>query len=301
MVSLKSSSVLAVLLFVVSFANRANAQSLNILPTGTNRISLEATSPPNIGYRFQASTDLENWEDISDQASGPLSHWIDLTNNWQGFFRTSGASTEDAPVTLILLGDSTVADFVSNFYGWGQALYERLKPNVLLVNYATPLESTRSFLGSIRKDNLQRIKPDFVLVQLGLEDDNAYLALAYTSLPEYEENLRKIVQLIRDFKGTPILVTPPVSRWFWGGQIPPGVLADRSAVMRKVATELQVYFIDLNQLTFDLYNQLGQTDSAYITYSDLDRTHFSEAGSHVIADLVVKAFPAILKVQTKEP
>src|SRR5688572_6243463 len=167
-------SLTTVLLFlVVLFANRAIAQSLAILLNGTNKASLEATSPVNVGYRFQASVDHENWEDISDQASGSLSYWIDATKDQKRFFRLRTWATEDAPLTLVMVGDSTVADFAANsgkFYGWGQGMYEYLKPNVQVINFASPAQSSKSFLVSIERDHLVLLQPDFVLVQFGMMD-----------------------------------------------------------------------------------------------------------------------------------
>jgi lysophospholipase L1-like esterase len=276
--------------------------TLAIHLNSTNKVSLEATLPLNLSYRFQASADHENWEDMSDQVSGSLTYGIDSTQDVQ-FFRLRAWTNEDAPITLVMVGDSTVADFDSNsdkFYGWGQGIYGYMKPNVLVVNYAVPLQSSRSFLSSVQRDNLIKIKPDFVLVQFGLVDSSTE-EYFNTSLPAYEANLRTIIQLIRDFKGTPILVTPPVLRGFdAGGRVIP-FLEDRCAVVRKLSAELQTYLIDLNQLSRDLYNQLGPTDSTYITSNEGgDIAHFSEAGSKVIARLIVDAFPSVLHSQAVE-
>jgi lysophospholipase L1-like esterase len=201
-----------------------------------------------------------------------------------------------------MLGDSTVADYLvdsSHFSGWGQGIYEYLKPNVRAVNLAGPFQSTKNFLYSIQKDNLVTIKPDFVLIEFGWMDSSRVETEWYTSLTDYAANLKTIIQIVRDFNGTPILVTPTGPRyWDDHGRIIP-VLVDRSQVMRNVAAESQTYLVDLNQLSRDLYNALGQTksDSTYISSGPEDQTHFSLNGAKVIAGLVVDAFPGILRSQ----
>ena len=144
------------------------------------------------------------------------------------------------------------------------------------------------------------IHPEFVLVQFGMMDTWEQDGL-YTSLGDYEIDLKAIVQTVRDFAGTPILVTPPDPGYFGGNKVIP-YLQDRSAVVRKVSVELQTYLIDLNQLTEDFFNKLGPKQGALMTWSNTDRTHYSQAGSEAVAGLVVNAFPAILSSQVlKKP
>ena len=187
----------------------------------------------------------------------------------------------------------------SRFSGWGQGIYEYLKPNVRAVNLAVPLQSTKNFLYSIQKDDLVTIKPDFVLIEFGWMDSSQMETEWYTSFTDYAANLKTIIQIIRDFNGTPILVTPTGPRWWDGqGRIIP-VLEGRAQIMRNVAAESQTYLIDLSQLSIDLYNELGQTksDSIYIASGPEDQTHFSLSGAKIIAGLVVGAFPGILRSQ----
>jgi lysophospholipase L1-like esterase len=187
------------------------------------------------------------------------------------------------------------ADFISNsenYYGWGDAMPVFFKPNVRVVNFALTMQSSGTFLRSIQKDNMLLIKPEFVLLQLGTVDTYPILE---TTLAEYETNLKKIVQMIRGFEGTPILVTPTAPMIFDNGVIFP-LLQERADVVRKVAAELQTYLVDLNRLTTDLYNSLGPADSAYIAWPG-DPGHFSQAGSEVVSELVVEALPPILRFQ----
>jgi lysophospholipase L1-like esterase len=287
-----------VLLLLVLSPNMSSGQSIAIHLDGSNRALIKAESPTNLAYRIQASTSFENWVDISDQASGPFSFLVAATNDQKQVFRLRTWPVEEISITLVMVGDSTLADFAANsekFYGWGPGINGCLKPNVQVINFGMPLQSTRTFLISIQRDNLTIIRPDFVLVQLGLMDTSE-MEFVYTSLADYERNLRNIIEIIRGFAGTPILVTPAAARRFdITGRIAPGFLEDRCAVIRKLSAELNVYLIDLKRLSEDLYNQLGPTQSAYITASEADRLHFTEAGTRVIGELVANAFPTILQ------
>lgn len=137
------------------------------------------------------------------------------------------------------------------------------------------------------------LKPDYVLVQFGLIDEFGELETQKTTIPEYTENLRTIVQIVREFDGTPILVTPPVQRYFDARDKVIRVYPDRRAAILSLAAELGTWVIDLNQLTAELFDRLGSEGGAYIWYAD-NYLHFSDEGARVIAGLVVRALPASL-------
>jgi len=291
-------SVIALPFLIGLLTDAVIAQSVAIRLNGTNQTVIEATAPPNVGYRFQASVDNESWEDLGDQAAGVSTHRIEALDQ-KRFFRVRAWSTEDLPITVVLIGDSTVADFASNserFYGWGHSFSEYFKPNVRVVNFGVPFQSSKTFVSSIQKDHLLAIKPEFVLVQFGMVDSWDLEGIK-TTIPEYESNLRTIIDMIRAFDGTPVLVTPPVWRVFDDeGRIRPW-LEDRCAVVRKLSAELQTWLIDLNQSSTDFFNELGPTESAYITWSEEDWAHFTLAGSEKIAKLVIEHLPGILRAQ----
>jgi lysophospholipase L1-like esterase len=286
-----------VVLLLVAFQHGTLAQSLTVQMNGTNKLSLVAAAPPNVGYRIQASTDLAAWDDMSDQASGTFSYVVDSALAQNHFFRLRTWPTEETPITVVMIGDSTMADFASNlemFSGWGEGMHDEFKPNVRLVNLATPVQSSKTFLVSIQRQNLELIKPEFVILQFGMAD--VYPGDVATTVPEYEANLRTILQIIRAFKGTPILVTPTPVRVFENDGRVRTWLPERCAVVRRLSSELQTYLVDLNTLISDVYNELGPTNSAYISWPG-DATHFSLAGAEVISDVFVDALPPILASQ----
>lgn len=286
------------------FMGPALAQPLSIDHDSAGNTWLQATSSSTVGYRFQASRDFQNWHDLGDAASGASSYRVDTTNAVSGFFRLRSWPTQDVPVTLAIVGDSTAADYAMDdmrFSGWGQGIYARMKPNVRVLNLAVPYQSSLSFLYSMQKDNLLKLQPEFVLIQFGFVDSGP-VAGFHTSLSEFETNLTSIVQMVREFKGTPVLVTPTGVRYFDDAGKPIPVVQDRCEVVRKVAAELQTPLIDLNARLNKLYDDIGQAEVLRtIAAEPPDESHFSLSGAETVAAVVVEAFPGILAAQVVTP
>lgn len=287
---------------LVLIVNTALGQSLSIIRNGERPFTILAAAPPDTRYVLQESANLHLWVDSDDVVEGQLSLQFDNAGVTRHFFRLTPWTPPAPPIIIMLIGDSTVADFISNdsrFNGWGQGIYGFFKPNARVLNLAYPCYSTWVFLTSAEKDKMLLVKPNYVLVQFGLinavgnavgcfaSPPDAYL----TSLQRYEDDLRTIVQTIRGFNGTPILITPPSERVFDDqGKVSP-TLQNHSAIVKHVAAELRTPLIDLNQLSMDLYNQLGESGSAYISMGAGDIAHYSDKGAQVIAELVVNALP----------
>ena len=292
---LRRSSVL-LLLCMALFTEQALGQSLSVSRKGAGEYWIEATAPADTPYVLQASGNLHLWVDLQDGVSGPLSYRFDNAGVTNRYFRLAPSTPPAPDITVVLIGDSTVADLASNngwFNGWGQGIYGYFKPGVRVVNLAWPGLSTKWFLGSEQKTQMLAIRPDVVLVQFGRVDDEVPSTdpMAVT-FQEYSDNLKTIVQIIRGFDGTPILVTPPVARIFdaQGKVYTIPTFEQRCAIMKDVATETQTPLIDLNQMSIDLFNQLGDNGSAYISYPG-NLAHYSAQGAQVIAQLVVNALP----------
>jgi lysophospholipase L1-like esterase len=282
---MRSSPVL-LLCCIASFADAVLGQSLSINRKGENEVWIEASTPPDTRYSLQASGNLHLWADLHDEVQGQLSHRLDNAGVSQCFFRLTPWRPLAPPIRLVLLGDSTASDCC----GWGQGLYNYFKPSVRFVNYAMPWFSTKLFLQSAEMDKLLVVRPDFVLVQFGFVDTAFWDSDRGTTLEEYRANLQIIIQTILGFEGIPILITPHAARRFDDqGKVIPW-LVDRCAVVKAVAAELQTHLIDLNQLTTDLYNQLGDSESKYMDWNN-DQVHFSPEGAQVISRLVVHALP----------
>ena len=186
----------------------------------------------------------------------------------------------------MLIGDSMTADCC----GWGQGMYGYFKPNATVVNYAMAWSSTKAFLRSAEMDKMLVVEPDYVLIQYGFVDGGTDPDRS-TTLDEFADNLRTIVKMVRGFNGVPILVTLHAARvWDDNGKVIPA-WQDRNAVTRQVAAELQTPLIDLNQLSMELLNELGETGSDFMELWAGDNMHLSPLGGQVVAQLVVNALP----------
>jgi len=92
----------------------------------------------------------------------------------------------DAPLTIGLIGDSTVADT----YGWGPAFADRFKDGITVLNYARNGATLESL--SSRLDELLLLKPDYVLIQFGHNDQKKYDTEVYgTRLKSYVDRIKR--------------------------------------------------------------------------------------------------------------
>jgi lysophospholipase L1-like esterase len=201
----------------------------------------------------------------------------------------------NSPV-VYLAGDSTVCDqSTAPYTGWGQMITAHVPPWAVVANYADSGESSGSFLSNAALFPAMRplLKPrDLVLIQFGHNDKE-------TTAADYRANLAAMISQVRGRGAVPVLVTPPVRRWFTGtqlnatGLIVNGLGVDLPAEMRAVGTEWNVPVIDLTAKSEALVEALGPADSAAIYLrADVDgvrdNTHFSEYGAGVMAELVLQ-------------
>ena len=299
MISCRRISLIVAFFCLAIWADEVFGQLVSIVKKTESEYCIEVSTPLDARYTLQSSANLSLWVDVKEDIIGQNSYLFENTKTSRLFFRMTPWNKPADPITIVLIGDSTVADFISNlswFNGWGQGIYDYFKPNVRVVNLAYPCYSTRVFLSSAEKTKMVTIKPNFVFVQFGLIDvigcggdmSERYL----TSLKEYENNLNIIVQIILGFNGIPILITPLELRDFDGDGKVIRRMQDHSAIVKKVATEFKIVFIDLNQMTIDLYNKLGNKGCTYLSMYPGDIGHFSKEGAQVVAGLVVNALPS---------
>jgi lysophospholipase L1-like esterase len=193
---------------------------------------------------------------------------------------------------VVLIGDSTVTDQEAAPYaGWGQRLPAHLALGAAVVNHSGSGESTVSVLA--RPEMFDAVEPqlaagDVALIQLAHNDKT-------TTAEQYRANLTELVERVRARGATPVIVTPIVRLRFTNGVINPvGLivtdLADLPAEMRAVAALLDVPLIDLTERSRALVESLGPVASEplYLIRVNGDRTHTSEYGAGVYADIVAE-------------
>ncbi len=216
----------------------------------------------------------------------------------------SACSTKEKSIDVFMVGDSTMANKKTEVYpetGWGQVVDQYFDSLVTVHNHAVNGRSTKSFVDEGRwqvvLDSLT--KGDFVLIQFGHNDQKHKDSTRYTiPFESYSENLEKYVLETREKGATPILLTSIVRRKFdENGQLV-DTHGDYPVAMRQVAERLNVSLIDLQKLTEDLVQSMGDEPSKELYLWTLptekypkgreDNTHLRVEGAKKIAELAAR-------------
>ena len=218
------------------------------------------------------------------------------------------------PVTVFLIGDSTMADKpnpdTNPERGWGQLLPQFLREEVVVRNMAVNGRSTKSFIDEGRWDEVVRaLRPGgVVLIQFGHNDQKSADPTRYTNpYTAYRRNLERFALETRAKGATPVLLSSIVRRNFNDD----GVLVDTHGVYpwvtRVVARDLGAAFIDLQQLSEDLVLAAGVEGSKelyvwtepgeYAMYPNgqRDDTHLSVEGATEVARLAAAELAKVAK------
>lgn len=193
----------------------------------------------------------------------------------------------DHKLRVVLVGDSTVAEKS----GWGTAFSKLLAPDVECTNAARGGQSSKSFLDSKLWDKALALKPDWVLIQFGHNDQPGKGPNRETT---YRANLIRYVDEARAAGAKPVLVTSMVRRTFQPDKQHLRVdLEPYVAAMKKVAEEKQVPLVDLHARSHELIEKLGASGVAEAKMeaeakppATHDGTHLNEHGGEMIAPLV---------------
>ena len=215
--------------------------------------------------------------------------------------QTSSAQMEKsmnskAKINVILVGDSTVADYKPELVirGWGQVIPGFFNNDVKVINQAISGRSTKTFIQAGDWDKTLKLvkQGDCVLIQFGHNDSHAKDKPESTDADtNYSEFLRKYVDDVRAAQATPILITPMHRGKFEKGRIS-AELQPYADAMKKIAREKDVVCIDLYISSGSLMQELGPDGIAPLFCAPEDRTHFSEKGAVAIAELIVKDLSA---------
>ena len=207
-------------------------------------------------------------------------------------------------VTLFLCGDSTVVDAEAEpWASWGQMIPRWFDENVCIANYAESGETSTSFMAEKRLDKvLSMIKSgDYLFVEFGHNDekDKGNNAGAFLN---YAENLRTYIAKAKLKGANPIILSPTARRWF-NGETVTNTHGDYPTAARQVAENEGVPFIDITQMTTDMLEAYGSSDSTkfYVhypagVYSEAalkDDTHFNNFGAYEVAKCVVMGLKQI--------
>ena len=230
---------------------------------------------------------------------------------------TGHASAAEAPVRVILVGDSTMA----TKSGYGDALCSRFTSAVTCVNLARGGRSTSSFRAEGRWDEVKRMLKDsagfkatYVLVQFGHNDQPGKPGRSTDLVTQFPANMARYAQETRALNGIPVLVTPLTRRTFKGAYLGDD-LAPWAAATRRAAAQEHAALLDLNTDSAAAVQAMGQDEAdtlavvprppgygiprdpnkvepAGAAKSAFDRTHLGAKGANFFARMVERELVA---------
>jgi len=222
------------------------------------------------------------------------------------FFLTGVLFAQDKP-TIYLIGDSTMSDKknpeTNPEHGWGQVLPELLDENIQVINHALNGRSSKSFITEGRWEIVLSTlkKGDFVFIQFGHNDQKFKDSTRYTNpFTQYRYNLERYVKETRELGATPILMSSIVRRKFNEYGTLEDTHGNYPLVVRMVAKDLNVAFVDMQYLTERLEKKWGPQESEklhlhfkagenpYYINGKSDDTHLSYLGAKLIASLALQ-------------
>ncbi len=173
---------------------------------------------------------------------------------------------------------------------------------IVVQNYAKNGRSTRTFKEEGLWDLIEtQLRPgDVVFIQFGHNDESEKKVDRYTTPAEYKANLTQMITVTRAKGADPILLSPIVRRHFKED----GTLKQThpyAELVREVAAETGVTFIDAERITKTYFEGLGDRDSAlrfmhiepnlHPNYPNgiRDNTHTNALGAREVAQLMLRA------------
>lgn len=198
------------------------------------------------------------------------------------------ASAQEKVLKIGLIGDSTVA----TSSGWGPAFAKRFNDNTLVLNFAKNGATLESI--SHKLDELLKLKPDYVLIQFGHNDQKRY------GTDVYRTKLTSYVQRVTEAGSQAIVLSSVTRRNFdENGKIQlresglKGNLTAFEKAAQTVAEEQDVKFINLHAISIAHHNKIGPEETAEYNFSETDTTHFSPKGAEATAELILKELKTV--------
>lgn len=214
--------------------------------------------------------------------------------------------------TIYIAGDSTAQTYgiAANYpqTGWGQVAKDYFSEDIIIENRSMGGRSLKSYNNDGRLDSiLTQIKPnDYVFIQFG-HNDGSSKPERYISIDDFKVLLKdKYIGETVKRGAIPVILTPtPHYSPDENGAFAPTII-DYANAAKEVATENNAYFIDIQQMIADRWNELGsdkvkkfyfineQGESVKYPEGTDDHTHFKEAGAREVAKLVAEGASSII-------
>ena len=198
------------------------------------------------------------------------------------------------PVTIVLVGDSTVA----TGGGWGPGFCKVMTANVTCVDVALNGRSSKSFLDEGAWAKALALHGDYYLIQFGHNDQKPDAARHTDADGSFRTSLEKYVADVRAMGAVPVLVTSLSRRTYKDGKVVED-LRDYATATKAVGAKEGVAVVDLNALSTALLNRMTQAEADQYDATGhedakvenggtvkLDRTHLNPLGQAVFGRMV---------------
>lgn len=207
---------------------------------------------------------------------------------------------------IYMMGDSTMK--FNNYFrypqtGWGQVLHLFAQNNCLIEDHAENGRSTKSFIAEGRFDKIldKLVSGDYVICQFGHNDEKISDPKRYTSpFGEYQQNLKYIAEEVTK-RGCHVVFATSITRHHFENGICVETHGDYPKAMKDFCKEYGYTCIDLDRLTRELYNRIGEEESKkyhmifpegkYKLHPEAkeDHSHLVFEGAFMVAELFVRA------------
>jgi lysophospholipase L1-like esterase len=206
-------------------------------------------------------------------------------------------------IKVYLIGDSTMSKKEIKAYpetGWGMPFVYFFDSTVEVDNRAQNGRSTKTFIAENRWQPVANDlkEGDYVFIQFG-HNDEVKTKKSYATEDEFKANLIRFITETKNKKATPVLLTPVARRNFDSTGKVAGTHELYSAIVRSIARQYNIPFIDLDKESQALLQKMG-VESSKLLYNQLepgehpnypqgvtDNTHFNELGARKVAEIVL--------------
>jgi lysophospholipase L1-like esterase len=202
---------------------------------------------------------------------------------------TAAVRADDSKVCVVLVGDSTVAPKS----GWGDAFGKLLGPKAECFNQALGGRSSKSFRDEGAWAKALALKPAWVLIQFG-HNDQPGKGPARETDPDttYAANLARYIDETRAAGAQPVIITSLTRRLFQRGHIV-STLTPYVEAAKRVAAEKKVPLVDLHTRSIEQVEKLGPNGMAEMEPAGkepgtIDHTHLTPRGGEMVASLVAE-------------
>jgi large repetitive protein len=205
-----------------------------------------------------------------------------------------GANGAGEKPIIYLASDSTVANYAESYRpqaGWGETLGQFFDLGQIgIENRAVGGLSSKTFLvgGHLNHILLDIREGDYLFMQWSHNDSTPSRPERYLTPEQFKVYLKEYINGAVQRKATPVLVTP-VNRRDFNGDILNKSFPDYVKAMKETAAETGTLLIDLNQASWEHFQELGPegTKGIFLWVNGTeDNTHLQMNGAIKVSELV---------------